>query len=1220
MQEKVLLEVAPALVGDDSPDDATISAPSPLHVLASAHQEEIFSLIRSIPSFGSSPREEEYKFERFRYLLDLYQEQPVLLDPCINDMITTLLSFVKLLGDGQTRFNNASTVAMKFLSHIAKVRGYKHFLSLLPHEVCYMEKVLVCMEKYSDSNYSEKDHEVHYVLLLWMTILCKNPFDFNRFDSSSERPSTVQRIIRAVMPYLYTPISKFHPVAALLLATVVTREDARAKLLPSTVESCVGALGTCSAKSSNDVVLVANLFLLTAIFKHGRREDLFASAGAVLRAVSRLIDFEKADFVVKKLLVKLVQRLGMVFLKPRVCKWRYERGNRVLALDSESVKKVKESATRMEVNRLEDDDDYDIPCEELEVVLDTVLCALRDQDTDIRWSAAKGVGRVASRLPMQLANDVLSSILAHNFDELAGHAAWHGGCLAIAELSRRGYLLPERLPDVVPVLLKALVFEERQGRHALGANVRDAACYISWALARAFRPSDLAPYVSRIATSLVCVALFDREINVRRAASAAFQENVGRQCSFPNGIEILTLIDYFAVGMRRHAYLEVSVEVAKYSLYSRPLIEHLADYKVTHWSEDIRVLAAEALRRLSALDASAVLEQVLIKIVPLVGSQQPISRQGGILALAGSLSGLSGSGVVMQDSFYQSVARIPSDTFAMCEKKTQSIVGLLMRRAMNSFIHLLSTVIPPQFIPLEDWLKTLDLIVCDENERLRTDAVAAASQFFTIFTCAERVDLLVDRVNQRYIHRVLRAEKECAREGIASLLGVLPPSVYAIQDQDHIPLYAKIVNALIAVVDGRSGIDASWAYGRRASIDALAKIVSVVGLDSLSLSDSSRLIDCVINALNDYTTDSRGDVGRVLRASAMRALGMLLPIAERYNRHTERVDEAICKIVQQSCEKIDATRICAAEVLCDLIHSGLDIVEKETLRMTYLPECIPSGWQPHDWGNSACFTRLAALLSSQHYRYHALSGFVISAGGLGESTMRGASDALLEVLNAHRDSSPDMEVFLHDLAAIFSNNVGIARVTLPLLRTLEQIFSAEVLNCFGALPDSSPSLAKIIDLVAAEAAAKGNPQKVRIAVTILCHALHFNCDSRIWHKAASVIVRTLRSPYPTLRRSAAEQLYECIASEVVNPHGKENGNRSELLNILTKTEWQVDGEQDRFSELSSSIARMLNVGCCCLRLVLVVLLCSHWPEVYTNGKQFHGKIISIKQISRLIIL
>lgn len=60
------------------------------------------------------------------------------------------------------------------------------------------------------------------------------------------------------------------------------------------------------------------------------------------------------------------------------------------------------------------------------------------------------------------------------------------------------------------------MFEEPQGGHALGANVRDAACYICWALARTFRPSDLAPYVDQIAVCLTCVAIFDREINVRR--------------------------------------------------------------------------------------------------------------------------------------------------------------------------------------------------------------------------------------------------------------------------------------------------------------------------------------------------------------------------------------------------------------------------------------------------------------------------------------------------------------------------------------------------------------------------------------------------------------------------------------------------------------------------------------------------------------------------------
>ena len=138
-------------------------------------------------------------------------------------------------------------------------------------------------------------------------------------------------------------------------------------------------------------------------------------------------------------------------------------------------------------------------------------------------SAAKGLGRIANRLAAQhMADDVLSSLLElFAFDE--EDAAWHGACLAVAELGRRGLLLPVHLGQVVDIVMRALTFDKQLGNHSLGRNVRDAACYVCWSLARAFEPHHLAPYVQRLAGALLVVTVFDREINCRRAASAAFQ-------------------------------------------------------------------------------------------------------------------------------------------------------------------------------------------------------------------------------------------------------------------------------------------------------------------------------------------------------------------------------------------------------------------------------------------------------------------------------------------------------------------------------------------------------------------------------------------------------------------------------------------------------------------------------------------------------------------------
>ena len=122
---------------------------------------------------------------------------------------------------------------------------------------------------------------------------------------------------------------------------------------------------------------------------------------------------------------------------------------------------------------------------------------------------------------------------------------------------------------VVPAVLQALKYDEMRGTQSVGmstpcpavtsygtallstcvgANVRDAACYVCWAFARAYDPHQLTCYVSKLAkyisvccllacpfpppphahthththnthSGLIVAALFDREVNCRRAAA-----------------------------------------------------------------------------------------------------------------------------------------------------------------------------------------------------------------------------------------------------------------------------------------------------------------------------------------------------------------------------------------------------------------------------------------------------------------------------------------------------------------------------------------------------------------------------------------------------------------------------------------------------------------------------------------------------------------------------
>ncbi|KAJ8793102.1 hypothetical protein J1605_003779 [Eschrichtius robustus] len=194
--------------------------------------------------------------------------------------------------------------------------------------------------------------------------------------------------------------------------------------------------------------------------------------------------------------------------------------------------------------------------------------------------------------------------------------------------------LDKGLAQIVTVILKALTYEEKRGACSVGSNVRDAACYVCWAFARAYEPQELKPFVAAISSALVIAAVFDRDVNCRRAASAAFQENVGRQGTFPHGIDILTTADYFTVGNRSNCFLVISMSIAGFPEYTQPMIDHLVTMKINHWDGAIRELSAKALRNLAQRAPEHSARHVFPRLLSMTQSPDLHTRHGAVLACA----------------------------------------------------------------------------------------------------------------------------------------------------------------------------------------------------------------------------------------------------------------------------------------------------------------------------------------------------------------------------------------------------------------------------------------------------------------------------------------------------------------------------------------------------------------------------------------------------------
>jgi tubulin-specific chaperone D len=123
--------------------------------------------------------------------------------------------------------------------------------------------------------------------------------------------------------------------------------------------------------------------------------------------IYKLFSFIRANcqnILVRDLIAKLLQRIALVLLRPKLAPWRYSCGHRSLEdnlrpQDEKNISKTEPS--NFEQND-EDEMDANIPYDEVEMLIGELLLKIRDRDNMVRWTAAKGVARICARIPLEV--------------------------------------------------------------------------------------------------------------------------------------------------------------------------------------------------------------------------------------------------------------------------------------------------------------------------------------------------------------------------------------------------------------------------------------------------------------------------------------------------------------------------------------------------------------------------------------------------------------------------------------------------------------------------------------------------------------------------------------------------------------------------------------------------------------------------------------------------
>ncbi|KAL5796379.1 hypothetical protein ACOSQ2_001199 [Xanthoceras sorbifolium] len=1211
-----------AEVGYNIEDDELFSKESLLQKYFLLEWNLVKSILDDIVSNGRVP--DSSSVHKIRSIMDKYQEQGQLIEPYLESIVSPLMFIVRSktieLGVVSDEIVEVIKPICIIIYTLVTVCGYKAVIKFFPHQVSDLELAVSLLEKCHDTTSvsslrqeSTGEMEAKCVILLWLSILVLLPFDISSIDTSianndnlgkNEPAPLVMRILGFSKDYL-SNAGPMRTMAGLLLSKLLTRPD-----MPTAFTSFVEWTREVLSSVADDAIshfrLLGAVEALAAIFKAGGRKVLVTVVPVVWNDASALFKSGSASRspLLRKYLVKLTQRIGLTCLPRRTPSWRYvgktsslgQNISRNASTETEHNQSMVDRSKSEENFICPEDEDMDIP-EIIEDIIEILLSGLRDTDTVVRWSAAKGIGRITSCLTSALSEEVLSSVL-ELFSPGEGDGSWHGGCLALAELARRGLLLPSSLPKVVPVVVKALHYDIRRGSHSVGSHVRDAAAYVCWAFGRAYYHTDMRNILEQLAPHLLSVGCYDREVNCRRAAAAAFQENVGRQGNYPHGIDIVNTADYFSLSSRVNSYLLVAVSIAQYEGYLYPFVEELMFNKICHWDKVVRELAAEALSALVKYEPEYFAHFVVEKLIPYTLSTDLCTRHGATLAVGEVVLALHQCEYALSADIQKRVAGvIPSIEKARLYRGKG---GEIMRSAVSRFIECISLShlsLPEK--TKRSLLDTLNENLRHPNSQIQNTAVKALKHFVKAYFVSSDKGV-TGGLTSKYLEQ-LNDPNVAVRRGSTLAIGVLPYEVLAKMWRDvllklcsccaiEVKPEDRDVEARVNAVKGLISVCETLTQAREdSSIRSGEDDISVFHLIK------DEVMSSLFKAVDDYSVDNRGDVGSWVREAALYGLEICTYIlckrdSMSFSKKPQGVEfmpempsspkaenskinsffdanlatSLVGGIIKQAVEKMDKLREAAAKVLQRILYH-------ETVFVPFIPyrekleEIVPNK-ADLKWGvPTFSYPRFVQLLKFSCYSRDVLSGLVISTGGLQDSLSKASISALLKYLQVVEaedlNGRGSREYMLcNDILWVLQKYKKCDRVIIPTLKTIEILFSKKI---FLNMEAHTPTFcAGILDSLAIELRVSKDFSKLYTGIAILGYIA--SISEPINSRAFSHLLTFLGHRYPKIRKASAEQVYlVLLQNSSLMPEDK----IEKALEIITETCWEGDVEAIKHQRL-----------------------------------------------------